>query len=282
MVNTVSHKGVHRLTTIWRYYKKQTSEGNYIYDYMESVNELEIAQAEMVEYAYKVADAIGIQYCAVHGEYMLDEKGPVLIEVNCRPSGGHMDEEFLDNISGQHETDSVLDSYLNPERFNYERMQRYRLHSYGGLKFFIVPSDLFAHSIPMKHIAKRLESHHKTDIANVTDSPIFFEKTKDLQTTGGIIYLNHDDYLTLHKDLTFLRSVEHHAFSQVISTGLDKPTIKKESYDPNSIKKLLTDNTVNGTTLLITDEFIDNPQIVQCKLNKVDEVSGNFEIVLLD
>ncbi len=112
IVNTVSHKGVHRLTTIWRYYKKQTSEGNYIYDYMEYVNELEIAQAEMVEYAYKVADAIGIQYCAVHGEYMLDEKGPVLIEVNCRPSGGHIDEEFLDNISGQHETDSVLDSYL--------------------------------------------------------------------------------------------------------------------------------------------------------------------------
>ena len=161
-------------------------------------------------------------------------------------------------------------------------MQRCRLHNYGGLKFFIVPSDLFAHSIPMKHIAKRLESHHKTDIANVTDSPIFFEKTNDLQTTGGIIYLNHDDYLTLHEDLTFLRSVEHHAFSQVISTGLDKPTIKKESYNPNSIKKLLTDNTVNGTTLLITDEFIDNPQIVQCKLNKVDEVSGNFEIVLLD
>ena len=29
-------------------------------------------------------------------------------------------------------------------------------------------------------------------------------------------------------------------------------------------------------------EFIDNPQIVQCKLNNLDEVCGNFEIVLLD
>lgn len=54
---------------------------------------------------------------------MLDEDGPVLIEVNCRPCRGHMDEEFLDNISGQHETDSIPDSYLNPERFNYERMK---------------------------------------------------------------------------------------------------------------------------------------------------------------
>ena len=66
IVNTVSHKGVHRVTTIWKYYKKQTNDGNYIYDYMDSVNELDISNAEMVEYAYKVADAIGIEY----GQYM--------------------------------------------------------------------------------------------------------------------------------------------------------------------------------------------------------------------
>ena len=66
IVNTVSHKGVHRVTTIWKYYKKQTNDGNYIYDYMDSVNELDISHAEMVEYAYKVADAIGIEY----GQYM--------------------------------------------------------------------------------------------------------------------------------------------------------------------------------------------------------------------
>lgn len=33
---------------------------------MDSVNELDISHAEMVEYAYKVADAIGIEY----GQYM--------------------------------------------------------------------------------------------------------------------------------------------------------------------------------------------------------------------
>jgi D-alanine-D-alanine ligase-like ATP-grasp enzyme len=282
IVNTVSHKGVHRVTTIWKYYKKQTKEGNYIYDYMDSVNELDISHAEMVEYAYKVADAIGIKYGPVHGEYMIDEKGPVLIEVNCRPCGGSMDAEFLDKLSGQHETDSILDSYLNPERFNYERMKKYRLQSYGGLKFFIIPKDIFPQSIPMEHIGKQLKSHYKTVPIDLTDGPHLLEKTKDLETAGGVIYLNHEDYHTIQKDLNYLRSVESLAFSQVISDGSDKKTTKEDSYNPDIITDLLTKNTIKGTTLLITDEYIDNPDIVQCKLNNLDEVCDNFENVFLN
>ena len=282
IVNTVSHKGIHRVTTIWKYYKKQTKEGNHIYDYMDSVNELDISHAEMVEYAYNVADAIGNKYGPVHGEYMIDEKGPVLIEVNCRPCGGSMEAEFLDKLSGQHETDSILDSYLNPERFNYERMKKYRLQSYGGLKFFIIPKDIFPQSIPMEHIGKQLKSHYKTVPIDLTDDPQLLEKTKDLETAGGIIYLNHEDYHTLQKDLNYLRSVESLAFSQVISDGSDKKTTKEDSYNPDSITDLLTKNTIKGTTLLITDEFIDNSEIVQCNLNNLDEVCDDFENVFLN
>ena len=113
IVNTVSHKGIPRVTMVWKYNKVKTSEGAIVYDSCESVNELGLGEAEMVEYAYDVAKALGIQYGPVHGEYMIDEKGPVLIEVNCRPMGGDMPADFLDRISGQHETDSILDSYLN-------------------------------------------------------------------------------------------------------------------------------------------------------------------------
>lgn len=80
IVNTVSCNGQHRVTLIWKYKKVKTSEGAMIYDTCETVNELNLGEAEMVEYAYDVADALGIQYGPVHGEYMIDEKGPVLIE----------------------------------------------------------------------------------------------------------------------------------------------------------------------------------------------------------
>ena len=139
IVNTVTHKGIHRVTLVWKYNKVKTSEGAIVYDSCETVNELSLGEAEMVEYAYKVADALEIQYGPVHGEYMIDENGPVLIEVNCRPCGGSMPAEFLDRISGQHETDSILDSYLKPKCFFDELRKKYNLHAHGTLKFFITP-----------------------------------------------------------------------------------------------------------------------------------------------
>lgn len=77
VINTVSCNGVHRVTTIWKYHKIKTSEGGQIYDYDETVNELNIGEAELVEYAYDVNDTLGIKYGPVHGEYMIDEKGSV-------------------------------------------------------------------------------------------------------------------------------------------------------------------------------------------------------------
>ena len=127
VVNLMSCNGVHRVTTIWKYHKIKTHEGGHVYDYDETINELGIGEAELVEYAYDVADALGIKYGPVHGEYMIDEKGPVLIEVNCRPHGGNLDAKFLDRISGQHETDSSLDSYLNPDKFHQDRQMPYKL-----------------------------------------------------------------------------------------------------------------------------------------------------------
>ena len=115
IVNTVSRDGVPCVTTVWKYNKIKTSEGANVYDSIETVNELNLGEAEMIEYAYNVAEAIGVKYGPIHGEYMVDDKGPVLIEVICRPMGGNLPSEFLDRISGQHETDSILDSYLKPK-----------------------------------------------------------------------------------------------------------------------------------------------------------------------
>ena len=83
MVNTVSNNGRHRITTIWKHHKVKSSEGGPVYDNATTVNKLNLGEANLIEYAYDVADAIGIKYGPVHGEYMIDKNGPVLIEVNC-------------------------------------------------------------------------------------------------------------------------------------------------------------------------------------------------------
>ena len=101
IVNTLTSNGKHRLNTVLRYRKEKTEEGGYIYDYCEYITKLEAGHAEMVDYAFKVADAIHYQNGMIHGEYMIDDKGPVLIEVNCRPMGATQPAEFMDLITGQ-------------------------------------------------------------------------------------------------------------------------------------------------------------------------------------
>ena len=280
-VNTASCNGDHRVTLIWKYHKFKTTDGSNIYDYRETVNELNIGEASLVEYAYNVADALGIKYGAVHGEYMVDENGPVLIEVNCRPCGGNMDAEYLDSFSGQHETDNILDSYLNPKNFYYERDKGYKLYGYGIMKFFSVPKDIIAESSPMAYISNKLQSHYKTT-PGIFDEARTFVKTQNLETTEGTVYLSHPDGHQIRKDLDFLRSVEKHAFQLVLSSPSSKEDKTNEEKSDDDIKSILRRIRPYGSCLFITDQIFEEMDLMQVKLDKVDDVKGKFDCVVLN
>lgn len=280
-VNTVSCDGDHRVTLIWKYSKVKTEEGGNVYDSIDTINELGLGEAEIVEYAYDVADALGIRYGPVHGEYMVDDKGPVLIEVNCRPSGGEMDAEYLDRISGQHETDSILDSYLNPENFYYERNRGYRLYAHGSLKLFIVPKDVVAESSPMTYISNRLKSHYKTSQALIGDSRLFV-KTQDFESTGGTVYLVHEDGYVLQRDLDFLRSVEKRAFELVLSEGNEKKVIVDENEAYEEVKSTLERVKALGSTLFVSDQQFNEPNVLEVSLDEIDDVKGEFNCVVVN
>jgi hypothetical protein len=139
---------------VLRYGKSITSEGGYIYDYMENIMRLEPGHGEMIEYAFKVADAVGIRYGMVHGEYMVDKNGPVLIEVNCRPMGCTQPDAYLDLVHGQHETDSTLDCMLDPEKFRRDAAKPYRPLRKGVIKFILVPKDMEVEDHPLWEVAR--------------------------------------------------------------------------------------------------------------------------------
>ncbi|AMD17317.1 hypothetical protein TL18_04330 [Methanobrevibacter sp. YE315] len=282
IVNTVSCAGEHRVTLVWKYHKIQTADGAIIYDTAESVNELNIGEAEMIEYAYDVADALGIEYGPVHGEYMIDEKGPVLIEVNCRPCGAHMSAKFLDKISGQHETDSILDAYLNPKRFHEKLKKKYELYNYGALKLFIVPKDMVATSTPMKNISVKLKSHVETAMDNLdeTDKKTYF-KTIDLDSSCGIVYLAHEDYSVIQDNINYLRNIEKHAFSLVLSDESNKGEVN-EPIDIDKFRQLIEKSDIYGTGLFITDEYFEDIDILQVSPDSLNDIGSEFDYVILN
>ena len=282
IVNTVTHKGIHRVTLVWKYNKVKTSEGAIVYDSCETVNELSLGEAEMVEYAYKVADALEIQYGPVHGEYMIDEKGPVLIEVNCRPCGGSMPAEFLDRISGQHETDSILDSYLKPKCFFDELRKKYILHAHGTLKFFITPKNMVVRSSPIVNIDKKLKAFHDSSLVNATYHDMFFQKTEDLTTAAGYVFLINEDKADVDHDLNFLRDVERNAFSLILSDDVTYPKLKEDDEYLNEIIPMIKNIESHGTGLFVTDQIAEDVDIYQVDYRKTTEVNSNFDYVIVN
>ena len=282
IVNTVTHKGIHRVTLVWKYNKVKTSEGAIVYDSCETVNELSLGEAEMVEYAYKVADALEIQYGPVHGEYMIDEKGPVLIEVNCRPCGGSMPAEFLDRISGQHETDSILDSYLKPKCFFDELRKKYNLHAHGTLKFFITPKNMIVRSSPIVNIDKKLKAFHDSSLVNATYHDMFFQKTEDLTTAAGYVFLINEDKADVDHDLNFLRDVERNAFSLILSDDVTYPKLKEDDEYLNEIIPMIKNIESHGTGLFVTDQIAEDVDIYQVDYRKAAEVNSNFDYVIVN
>lgn len=281
IVNTVSCDGFHRVTTIWKYEKVRNSEGAILYDTVRTVDDLNIGEAELIEYAYDVADAIGIKYGPVHGEYMIDENGPVLIEVNCRPCGANMSSEFLDKISGQHETDSILDSYLNPDRFHEQRKKQYQLSASGGLKIFIVPDDIWAKSAPINNISSKLESYFDTTLHHIDDIELFI-KTEDLNTSCGYVYLVHEDETIVNRDIEFLRSVEKNSFDLILNEEADENYKFDEKELVDNLEKSLTVGLNYGTGILITDQFLDDVKMLQVGLDDIKNVNGEFDFVIVN
>ena len=282
IVNTVSHKGIHRVTLVWKYNKVKTSEGAMVYDSCETVNELSIGEAEMIEYAYKVADALEIQYGPIHGEYMIDDNGPVLIEVNCRPCGGDMPAKFLDRISGQHETDSILDSYLKPKRF-YDKLQGgYKLYAHGTLKFFITPDDLIARSSPIAKMDKMLKSFYGSSFTDVTYHDMHFKKTEDMNTSPGYVFLVNENKDDVDHDLNFLRDVEKHAFHLILSHEDKYIKLKDDETYLSEIVPLIKTLEEHSTGLFVTDQFVKDVNIFQVGCEGVNDLNGNFDYIVVN
>ena len=249
IVNTVSCAGKHRLVSMC-FYDKLQMNGSNIYNYMETVTRLDVGESAIVRYAYDVLDAIGIQYGPVHGEFMVDEKGPVLIEINCRPMGAGQTRQFLEKIYGQHETDSALDSYLDPVKFEQERRKPYRPPRKGIIKWFILPNDVTLESAPVLQLVRQLPSYCYSVFERLGREP-FLTRTRDLETTGGAVYLVHDDERQVKEDCAFLHMLEMQYPEILFHQITIESPVKTVSRIP--LEELMQEAGCHGATLVFSD-----------------------------
>jgi len=280
IVNTISCNGRHRLSSILRYAKVRTDEGGYIYNYAEAVETIEPGLSELVQYALNTVSAIGFMYGEVHGEYMIDKKGPVLIEVNCRPMGNSYPADYLNRCFGHHETDSILDAYLDPVKFEEDAVKPYK--TYCGLcsKLLMVPKAMEAESMPLRVIAENLRSTYL--VAAAQDNTFTdFVKTVDLESNGGEVYMIHENREILRHDLELLCEIESKYFGFLISDGTNHrlvPFTDKREENPEEIVKSYK---CHGATLLISDKKYEIDNVLSILPEEKGEVGTGFDNVVI-
>ena len=278
IVNTVSCAGKHRLVSMWAYDKIQMNGSN-IYNYAESINRLDIGHSALVRYAYDVLDAIGLQYGPVHGEYMVDEKGPVLIEVNCRPMGAGMERHFVEKVFGEHETDCALDAYVDPVKFERDRLSPYRPLRKGVIKIFILPEDVTLESAPVLQLVRQLPSFYDGIFERIGRDP-YLARTRDLETSGGTVFLVHDDEGVVMEDCAFLHRLEMQypemLFNQLRSDAVASPVTRI------SLEAMMQEADCHGATLIFSDTETAVKGAVVTDGRKLETAYDSYENAILD
>ena len=277
IVNTVSSEGRHRLVSMWQY-NKIMMNGTNLYENTESVNHLNVGHSRLIRYAYQVLDAVGIEWGAVHGEYIVDERGPVLIEVNCRTMGLNMSRYFIEQIFGHHETDAQLDAYLYPEKFEQEAKKPYRPKRKAMVKSLIVAKDVNLQSAPILQMVRHLKSFFDASLERMAGDPNI-TRTHDLETSGGNIYLVSEDEQQVKADCLFLHKLEKD-YPQMLLNEL-------KTTEDCQVERLPLDEQLNkidlcNSTLVFSDSNEESEHATVVGGSQLATVYDSYEQGLLD
>ena len=163
-VNTVSLNGKHRLVEVLRYAERLSSVGSMIYDYDGFISETDPAFKPLVEYTHKALDALGIQNGPSHAEIMIDQQGPVMMEIAARIDGV-CGQNIQQECYGTSLYELTLDAYLDPKAFEkkFERQPQKNLqmvvHLISHQNQLVIPEDIEQKISSLPHISKFQIAH---------------------------------------------------------------------------------------------------------------------------
>lgn len=214
VVDTVSANGVAKVVALWKYDKRESNGAPVVYFGMRLLQlDQEPMLAKMVEYVQGVLGAIGIEWGAAHTEVKLEERGPVLIEVNCRLHGG---EGIWLPISqaclGHTQVTAMADAYLNPSGFDALAPSPSRLLKHGAWVTIRSPASgaiTRIHAARIEQI-RNLKSYQDEYIPFAVGSVVAM--TVDACTVHGCFNLVHADPAQLEAD--------YEAAQELVEAGL--------------------------------------------------------------
>jgi glycosyltransferase involved in cell wall biosynthesis len=226
VVDTVSYRGRHYLSGIWRYGRPEfaaevlralageahwpssvenLSWASLRYGAISSVSK-QILSGEgehagtLFDYAAQVLDALGIQYGPCHFELMWTDQGVRLVEVGARVHGGPQTHMMNRMCTGASQVEQTIDLFLDPARFLCGAKESYRLRWEGMMCRLMPWREGVLRGFRGLERIERLRSYH--------GSFAMAEPGRRVPGCVGVAMLLHPDEDVLRLDYEAIRQLE--------------------------------------------------------------------------
>lgn len=215
VVNTVSSNGEHVISEIVKYKKVKTEDNGILYD----IDELQSSDSEiysiMSQYINRVLNVLGVKYGPCHAEVMLTEnKIPKLVEIGSR-TDGILRPDVSSVTTGLGQIKLTALAYADTEEFKKYLTCPYLIKNNTINVALISHVEGTLQSLPHIEFIKSLPSFFLINLSVAVGEKI--DKTKDVFSQPGTIYLVHESMDVIMQDYYKIRYYEKNGLYKVLS-----------------------------------------------------------------
>jgi len=233
VVDTVSLNGVHKCVAIWEYDKRPVNGRDFVYFGCRLKSAEEKKFKDLIQYEFKVLDALGMKNGAGHGEVVSTPDGPKLVEVGARCHGAEGDWVPLCNRGlGYSQVKVLVDTYLDPEAFHTTPVEPI-LNDWHCMKCDLVSyEEGILAGLPLLGEVQALKTYLHMDMLAKIGKRIF--KTVDCVTIPGSVLLAGQDRFEVEADFLRIHEMtEKPGFFQFQQPGKSPGGIQEQADEEN-------------------------------------------------
>merc|ERR1719461_1019472 len=222
IVNTVTVDGKHKVVGVFQYDKRHAYGSDFVYFGARALGDDHPHFVSMIDYALNVLKAMEFDNGAAHLEIMLTNRGPVLVENNCRIAGfsGDMD-KCEELVYGRGQIELYADAMLEPSSFasipDIPQIQGDALislyHVNGEGKMEATNQETF-------YKVKNLSSYVQDKVWKTVGNDVV-KTSGDMDTLLGAVVLYNKDSAQLEKDIEIVHEFNAQNLFVKLSTHVE-------------------------------------------------------------
>ncbi|GAB3412170.1 hypothetical protein GCM10027361_22430 [Erwinia aphidicola] len=208
IVDIVSFKGIHKVVSVWQVDRDRRESPRL--EKMMVVDHTQQSYSQLIDYAKKVLNVVGLNYGPSHMEVMLTSEGPVIVELNSRLHGS-LDPLLTTAVTGENHVSATVNAFVNTSHFIDSISQDPVFSGFCGHILLVSPvSDREFRDFPWDRI-ENLPSF--VSVKRWVKPGDILQVTTGLQTAIGMVGLFYKKFEQLDTDWKEIRKIEKDYFS---------------------------------------------------------------------